>query len=172
MKPVDHYNTVSRWSSDELQIDPHSPFSARVCEGKSARAHQAKLPWNNSCRLCEVKEDKTRIKRLVKVRTNLTCKLLLAFTTLIFAKEIQSIFYSSLSYFLFFFLIPLRFPIKKSSSGDIWYFSEFLTFNFYNSLIQLFIRLFNYIEDEAIRIRAFTKTGSYRAYTLAGRKEN
>lgn len=163
MKPVDHYNTVSRWSSDELQIDPHSPFSARVCEGKSARAHQAKLPWNNSCRLCEVKEDKTRIKRLVKVRTNLTCKLLLAFTTLIFAKEIQSIFYSSLSYFLSFFsfLIPLRFPIKNGHP-EIYY-SEFLTFSFYNSLVQLFIRLFNHTEDETIRIRAFTKTGSYRA---------
>ena len=159
MKPVDHYNTVSRWSSDELQIDPHSPFSARVCEGKSARAHQAKLPWNNSCRLCEVKEDKTRIKRLVKVRTNLTCKLLLAFTTLIFAKEIQSIFYSSLSFL--FFLIPLRFPIKNRHPEI--YFSEFLAFNFYNSLIQLFIRLFNYIEDEAIGIRAFTDAGSYRA---------
>lgn len=95
------------------------------------------------------------------MRTNLTCKLLLAFTTLIFAKEIQSIFYSSLSFLFFFFLIPLRLPIKNRHPEI--YFSEFFAFNFYNSLIQLFIRLFNYIEDEAIGIRAFTDTGSYRA---------
>ena len=69
------------------------------CVRGSARAHEVKLPWNNSCRLCEVKEDKTRVKRLVKVRTNLTCKLLLAFTTLIFANEIESIF---LLHFFFF----------------------------------------------------------------------
>lgn len=77
------------------------------CVRGSARAHEVKLPWNNSCRLCEVKEDKTRVKRLVKVRTNLTCKLLLAFTTLIFANEIESIF---LLHF-FFFSILLKFWI-------------------------------------------------------------
>lgn len=79
--------------------------SLLVCRG-SARAHEVKLPWNNSCRLCEVKEDKTRVKRLVKVRTNLTCKLLLAFTTLIFANEIESIF---LLHFFFLFSILLKF---------------------------------------------------------------
>lgn len=42
VKPVDHYyNTVSRWSSDELQIDPHSPFSARVFEGARERTRQS-----------------------------------------------------------------------------------------------------------------------------------
>lgn len=90
------------------------------CVRGSARAHEVKLPWNNSCRLCEVKEDKTRVKRLVKVRTNLTCKLLLAFTTLILiANEIESIFLLHFFFSFSFFQSFLKF-FESIRISSVW----------------------------------------------------